>query len=153
LYYRLNVLPIAIPPLRERKEEILPLVQSVLQRLNQKYKTFKEFDQNIEGFFYQYAWPGNVRELTNLIERLILTVASNVITKADLPNEYQEQEEQSAIQTGSHTKVMNLKEAAEIAEREILAVAVQKYSSTYKIAEQLGTSQATIVRKLKKYNL
>lgn len=153
LYYRLNVIPITIPPLRERKEEILPLVHSVLQRLTKKYNIYKEFDHNVDSFFYQYGWPGNVRELTNLIERLILTVSSNVIAKADLPLEYQDQEEQSTVLTGSHAKVMNLKEAAEIAEREILAIAIQKYSSTYKIAEELGTSQATIVRKLKKYNL
>lgn len=152
LYYRLNVLPISIPPLRERKEDILPLVASVLGKLNKQYKMAKSFDRSVEWFFSRYPWPGNVRELTNLIERLILTVPSSVITVEDLPPEYREQERQSPA-TSAFTRVMTLKEAAEIAEREILAIAVQKFHSTYKIAEELGTSQATIVRKLKKYNL
>ncbi|WP_019119710.1 sigma-54 interaction domain-containing protein [Brevibacillus massiliensis] len=153
LYYRLNVIPLYIPPLRERKEDILPLVRSVVHRLNRQYNTDKKLDQDVESFFYQYAWPGNVRELTNLIERLILTVPTDEIGLADLPPEYREQDVPESGPACSHNKVMTLKEAAEIAEREILAIAMQKYNSTYKMAEQLGTSQATIVRKLKKYNL
>ncbi|MFM1654131.1 sigma-54 interaction domain-containing protein [Brevibacillus sp. B_LB10_24] len=153
LYYRLNVIPLFIPPLRERKEDILPLVRSVLHKLNRQYNTAKKLDRAVESFFYQYAWPGNVRELTNLIERLILTVPSDVIGLADLPTEYREQDEPGSAAASAHTKVMTLKEAAEIAEREILAIAMRKYNSTYKMAEELGTSQATIVRKLKKYKL
>ncbi|MBZ5752965.1 sigma-54 interaction domain-containing protein [Metabacillus rhizolycopersici] len=146
LYYRLNVLPISIPPLRERREDILPLVQSILQKVTNTYGISKEFDQNIKNFFYNYNWPGNVRELSNLVERLVITVPSNFITTVDLPEEYQDKVPVAINE-------MTLKEAAENAEREILSVAVQKFKNTYELAEGLGSSQATIVRKLKKYNL
>lgn len=146
LYYRLNVLPISIPPLRERREDILPLVQSILQKVINTYGISKEFDQNIKNFFYNYNWPGNVRELSNLVERLVITVPSNFITLVDLPEEYQDK-------VPVAIEEMTLKEAAENAEREILSVAVQKFKNTYELAEGLGSSQATIVRKLKKYNL
>ncbi|MBU8878014.1 sigma 54-interacting transcriptional regulator [Bacillus sp. FJAT-29790] len=149
LYYRLNVLPISIPPLRERREDILPLVQSFLQKVTEKYGISKEFDRNLKNFFYHYNWPGNVRELSNLVERLVITVPNNFITASDLPEEYKDKKEVPA----AYIKEMTLKEAAEDAEREILSVAVQKFKNTYELAEGLGTSQATIVRKLKKYNL
>ncbi|SFI88854.1 sigma-54 interaction domain-containing protein [Brevibacillus centrosporus] len=154
LFFRLNVLPISIPPLRERKEDIVPLANSVLEKVNRKYSTEKRFDDKLESFFYHYKWSGNVRELTNLVERLVLTVPSSIIMVEDLPVDYAECEcAGSHSVTSELNRVMTLKEAAEIAEREILALAVQKFHSTYKMAEELGTSQATIVRKLKKYKL
>ncbi|MBS4192366.1 sigma 54-interacting transcriptional regulator [Bacillus sp. FJAT-49705] len=149
LYYRLNVIPISIPPLRERRQDILPLVQYFLKKFNEKYHISKEFDRGLKEFLYHYPWPGNVRELSNMVERLILTVPAQTLTAEDLPFEYQKREEVPVHCTGG----MTLKEAAEIAEREILALALQKYDSTYKMAEELGTSQSTIVRKLQKYNL
>ncbi|MDF2679605.1 MAG: Fis family transcriptional regulator [Brevibacillus sp.] len=153
LFFRLNVLPISIPPLRERKEDIVPLAKNVLEKVNQKYKMEKTFDDKLEHFFYNYKWSGNVRELTNLVERLVLTVPSSIIMVEDLPVDYMDCECTGSHSSNELNRVMTLKEAAEIAEREILALAVQKFQSTYKMAEELGTSQATIVRKLKKYKL
>ncbi|KAB2336232.1 PAS domain S-box protein [Cytobacillus depressus] len=151
LYYRLNVIPISIPPLRARKQDILPLVQYFLKKFNEKYHLSKEFDRGLKEFLYHYPWPGNVRELSNMVERLILTVPAKTLTVEDLPFEYQKKED---VPVPIHyTSRMTLKEATEIAEREILALAVQRYDSTYKMAEELGTSQSTIVRKLQKYNL
>ncbi|WP_342514701.1 sigma 54-interacting transcriptional regulator [Sporosarcina sp. FSL K6-1522] len=149
LYYRLNVLPISIPPLRERREDILPLVQSFLHEITERYGIQKEFDHNLKNFFYHYNWPGNVRELSNLVERLVLTVPKSFITASDLPEEYRDKKEVPV----AYIKEMTLKEAAEFAEKEVLSVAIQKFKNTYELAEGLGTSQATIVRKLKKYNL
>ncbi|MFC7441098.1 sigma-54 interaction domain-containing protein [Laceyella putida] len=167
LFYRLNVIPIFVPPLRERKEDILPLVQYFLKTFNEKYRISKEFDRNLKEFFYHYDWPGNVRELSNLIERLVLTVPSKVVTVHDLPTEYHPYNEAKSSehdrdnndqamgndQGQTSLSTLTLKEAIENAERRLLTFAVQQYNSTYKIAEKLGTSQATIVRKLKKYNL
>ncbi|ASN06838.1 sigma-54 interaction domain-containing protein [Virgibacillus necropolis] len=160
LFYRLNLIPIHIPPLRERKEDILPLVYHVLRAVNTKYGMTKEFDRGIKEFFYNYEWPGNVRELSNLVERLILTVAENIVTVKHLPTEYGHQEysepeydQPENDREDEYEKEMTLKEAKEIAERKILAVAIQKYSSTYEMAQQLKTSQTTIVRKLKQYKL
>jgi PAS domain S-box-containing protein len=151
LFYRLNVLPLYIPPLRERRDDILPLIYYYLDKLNNKYSLSKKFSQEVKDFFYHYDWPGNVRELANLVERLILIVTSEIITIKDLPEEYKLVKKKE--KTSSSTKVMTLKEVVEIAERKVLAAALEKFSSTYRIAEVLGTSQPTIVRKLKKYNL
>jgi PAS domain S-box-containing protein len=147
LYYRLHVIPICVPPLRERKEDILPLVQFFLQHFQEKYRITKEFSREVKDFFYDYHWPGNVRELSNLVERLILIVASDVITLEDLPDEYREKT------SHPESRIRSLKDVIELTERELLAMAVQKFDTTYQIAKELGTSQPTIVRKLKKYRL
>jgi PAS domain S-box-containing protein len=149
LYYRLNVIPLEIPPLRERREDILPLAQYFLKLFQEKYQIEKELSRDLKEFFYQYHWPGNVRELSNLVERLVLIVPSKRITLSDLPAEYRQKETLPV----AISKPKSLKEAIESAEREILKIAVETLDSTYKIAEELGTSQATIVRKLKKYRL
>lgn len=169
LFYRLNVIPISIPALRERKEDILPLVQYFLNIFNRKYGISREFDRRLKDFFYHFDWPGNVRELSNLIERLVLTVPSKVVTVHDLPFEYNSFHEEDPTNNDREeapeniqddeeemttpVSITTLKEAIETAERELLVAAVEQYGSTYKIAEKLGTSQPTIVRKLKKYNL
>jgi PAS domain S-box-containing protein len=146
LYYRLNVVPIHIPPLRERRSDILPLSDHFLTLFNKKYHARKCFDQDVKHLFYAYNWPGNVRELSNLIERLVLTLPVDTVTKDVLPVEYQ-----------STSKLANsrssLKAALENVEREILSHALRKHKTTYELADHLATSQATIVRKLKKYKL
>ncbi|GIO22546.1 sigma-54-dependent Fis family transcriptional regulator [Oceanobacillus sp. J11TS1] len=147
LYYRLNVIPIKIPPLRERRDDILPLVQLFLKKVNEKYNLTKALDYKLKSFLLSYNWPGNIRELANLIERLAVTTYKEVITMEDLPAEYR--------QTNDVTidKIVSLKDAAEIAEKKVLTLAAEKYKSTYEIAEALGSSQPTIVRKLKKYKI
>lgn len=149
LYYRLNVIPIFVPPLRERRDDILPLLQFFLEKANTKYHANKEFDHELHDYFYRYSWPGNIRELANLVERLVLTTNSDLITLKDLPSEYKKDEE--SLQTFSQP--MTLKEASELAEKQLLQAACNKYRTTYEIAKALNTSQATIVRKLKKYRL
>lgn len=72
LYYRLNVIPVIIPPLKERREDILPLIQMFLNKFNESYQLNKEFEPKLNDFFYTYDWPGNIRELSNLIERLVI---------------------------------------------------------------------------------
>ncbi|MFS8630180.1 MAG: sigma 54-interacting transcriptional regulator, partial [Bacillales bacterium] len=149
LYYRLNVVPIHIPPLRERRDDILPLVYHYLARYNEKYKVSKDFDRELKNFFYYYHWPGNVRELSNLIERLILTVPHQLLTVHDLPEEYKKHLDDDS----EKDEEISLKEAVEREEKKLLQKAVKKYRTTYEIAEKLKTSQSTIVRKLQKYNL
>lgn len=69
LYYRLNVVPIEIPPLRERKRDIRPLVESFLKDMNKKYRYQKRFADAAMEILYSYVWPGNVRELKNVVEQ------------------------------------------------------------------------------------
>ncbi|MEY8732429.1 sigma 54-interacting transcriptional regulator [Peribacillus frigoritolerans] len=149
LFYRLNVIPITIPPLRERREDILALTDLFLTKANEQYKFSKEIDSRLKEYFYQHDWPGNVRELINIVERLVVLTDNRILSINDLPEEYQPENRNQPNLNATFT----LKEAVERAEKEILTKAAQTYQTTYEIAEALESSQATIVRKLKKYRL
>lgn len=149
LFYRLNVIPITIPPLRERREDILALTDLFLTKANEQYKFSKEIDSRLKEYFYQHDWPGNVRELINIVERLVVLTDNRILSINDLPEEYQPENRNQP----NLNATLTLKEAVERAEKEILTKAAQTYQTTYEIAEALDSSQATIVRKLKKYRL
>ncbi|MFF2498614.1 MULTISPECIES: sigma-54 interaction domain-containing protein [Peribacillus] len=149
LFYRLNVIPITIPPLRERREDILALTDLFLTKANEQYKFSKEIDSRLKEYFYQHDWPGNVRELINIVERLVVLTDNQILSINDLPEEYQPENRNQP----NLNAALTLKEAVERAEKEILIKAAQAYQTTYEIAEALESSQATIVRKLKKYRL
>lgn len=150
LYYRLNVVPISIPPLRERREEILPLSYIHLEKLNEKYGTQKKLNDELKLFIYHYDWTGNVRELFNLLERITLLNEEDILGIEHLPKEYQRETSEPQIEKAGQ---MTLKEAVEKAERQLLEAAVKKCGTTYEIAKMLDTSQPTIVRRLKKYKI
>ncbi len=149
LYYRLNVVPINVPPLRERPEDVLPLIQSYLQQYNQKLKENKTLDPTALSVLLRYSWPGNIRELQNMIERLILTTRDEVITEDNLPIFIRNS---TQIQP-SQPDDLSLGEALELAEKEILIRDMTQYKSTRAIAKALKVSQPTVVRKLHKYGL
>lgn len=88
LYYRLNVFPIDIPPLRERKEDILPLVDYFLEKFNKKLGLSVGMDREVKEMLLRYEWPGNIRELENLIERMMLLAKNNLITSGEVPAEF-----------------------------------------------------------------
>jgi TyrR family helix-turn-helix protein/PAS domain S-box-containing protein len=147
LFYRLNVIPIEIPPLRERKEDIIVLTNRFWEDLNRKYGTNRKLDKEVYDLLMEYTWPGNVRELENCIERIMVTVNKNYIRAEDLPpillnNTLNRVEDQ---------KIVPLRKALDDTEKELILKAYKQYKNTYKIAEVLGVSQSTIVRKLKKY--
>ncbi|MEW6275175.1 MAG: sigma 54-interacting transcriptional regulator [Bacillota bacterium] len=149
LYFRLNVVPIFVPPLRERQEDIIPLLFFYQDFFNKKYNLKKEFTPDAISVLAQYHWPGNVRELVNVVERLLVTSVSPVISSANLP------EEIYSSTMGSHEVVsikgiIPLKQAVEELERQLLEKALVSYGSTYKAAEALKIDQSTIVKKLKK---
>jgi DNA-binding NtrC family response regulator len=88
LYFRLKVIPIEIPPLRERAEDLVPLAESFLQHFNREFhKQVKGIDPAAIELMQQYTWPGNVRELRNAIERAVLLTDGDMLSKADLPTE------------------------------------------------------------------
>ncbi|WP_259455860.1 hypothetical protein [Bacillus sp. PK3_68] len=121
-----------------------------LKKINQKYGTTKQLNEELKSFFYEYHWPGNVRELSNLLERLVLLTRDHIIGLENLPAEYKAETAEAAAQDGH---IVTLREATEAAEKKVLLWAVKKYKTTYEIAEALDTSQPTIVRKLKKYKI
>jgi len=150
LYYRLNVVPINIPPLRERPEDIIPMIRIFLNENNKKMKEHKEIDSKAIAILIKYPWPGNVRELQNIIERLVITTKGSTILPQNLPSFIHE-----AVK-GGDTRIpaaKSLKAALEHAEREILLKAKKQYKTTRAMAKALGVSQPTIVRKLQKYRI
>lgn len=149
LYYRLNVVPINVPPLRERPEDILPLLQANLVKYNKKLNENKTLSPSALSILLRYPWPGNIRELQNIMERLILTTRDDSITEENLPIFIKNSARVQPVQDSE----LSLCAALEHAEKEILARALADYKSTRAIAKALKVSQPTIVRKLHKYGL
>ena len=156
LYYRLHVIPLHIPSLRERKEDITLLINHYLKKFNQKYHSLKKLHSSTYEFLLQYDWPGNVRELENLIERLVLTSEEHTIYPNFLPAHMTEQNKShknkhSLIHEESDSDSLPLKDALEQVEKSIILKAYHRYKTTYEMANALGISQPSVVRKLKKY--
>jgi len=152
LYYRLNVVPISIPPLRERPEDVIPMIRTFLNQNNRKMKEHKEIDSNSMAILMKYSWPGNVRELQNIIERLVITTRGNIILPENLPS-FIIENAKNHEPTLANSEVTSLKKALDLAEIEILAQALEKHKSTRAMAKALNVSQPTIVRKLHKYKI
>ncbi|MEC2072303.1 sigma-54 interaction domain-containing protein [Alkalihalophilus marmarensis] len=148
LYFRLNVVPIRIPPLRERTTDILPLLDHFVEQFSQKYKRSRLLDDAVKQQLFKQPWPGNIRELINLIERLVVVSTSEIITINDLPESYYLPYGQ-ALELEEKT----LPEIIEGVEREVLQKAKTQYRTTVEMAKYLGVSQPTIVRKLSKYKI
>ncbi|GAB7054826.1 MULTISPECIES: sigma 54-interacting transcriptional regulator [unclassified Paenibacillus] len=149
LYYQLNVVPIAIPPLRERKEDVIPLILYFTDQLNRKYGLKKKFNPLVLKKMQEYAWPGNVRELQNMTERLFVTTEDEWIHEEHLPDHVNVNvKEHKGIQIH---QIMPLKDAVELLEKELLQLAQKRYHSTTKIAEVLGVNQSTVSRKLSRW--
>ncbi|GAX88978.1 transcriptional regulator [Effusibacillus lacus] len=149
LFFRLNVIPIHVPPLRHRTEEIPLLIDLYLDRFNRRYGLQKMIDSEVREIFLRYRWPGNIRELENLIERLVLTSESSMIRITDLPDGFQTNARPSTAV--SVNGIVPLKHAVEMVEAELLRRAHEEYGTTYKMAEVLKVNQSTIVRKLSRY--
>lgn len=147
LFYRLNVVTLHLPPLRERREDIIPLAHHFLKVVNKKYHTEKSFSSGVIDIFENYDWPGNVRELENLIENLIITSISDVITKENLPKKLLPQD---TLISETQQKIMPLKSFIEVAEKEMIDRAIKECGSVRKAAAALEVNPSTIVRKLQK---
>ena len=152
LYYRLNVLPIHVPALRERKEDVDELTQYFIEKYNKKYaKNFVLTDAQKERLRL-YSWPGNVRELRNIIERYVITGNENVIFNL----KYEEEQDAGAVPYieshihDEHGKILPLKEKMNELEQEyIKAVLAANENNVQKTAEQLQVHRSLIYRKVK----
>ncbi|WP_027363891.1 sigma-54-dependent Fis family transcriptional regulator [Desulfotruncus alcoholivorax] len=147
LYFRINVVPLTIPPLRERKEDIIPLVQSFKKKYELKYSFNKNINARVYDIFLNYHWPGNVRELDNMIERLMVTTQGPEVGVEDLPSYLFE----NHIRTEPEIcvrGVMPMKNAVIQLERQLLHNAIKEYGSANKAARALKVNQSTVVRKL-----
>lgn len=155
LFFRINVVPLYIPPLRERKEDIPELIWFYLNRFNKRYGVQKDIATEVVEVLTEYSWPGNIRELQNLIERLVVISEGERITLECLPNEYLNRCVGQSHMSLAREPIEQdqLRNTLASVEKEILLEAYQKYRSTYKVARVLGVSQPTVVRKLRKYGL
>ncbi|NLO21462.1 MAG: sigma 54-interacting transcriptional regulator [Syntrophomonadaceae bacterium] len=153
LYYRLNVVPIEIPPLRARKEEIPLLLAHFIKLFNRKYKMNKVWSNHVIDILMEYDWPGNVRELENLVERLVVTIAENVLCREHLPLHLRNTIHQPSHPQISVSGIMPLREAVEVVEKQILELAVARFQITREIAQELKIDPSTVLRKAAKYGI
>lgn len=144
LYYRLHVFPLYLPPLRKRREDILPLARSFLHRLATLYhKKVTDISQAAAQRLVEYEWPGNVRELENAMECAIVRMAGDSVTLADLPPKLKESGLANTRQEGNNQEQEALFQA--------LACFGESVEGKAQAAASLGISIATLYRKLRKY--
>ena len=146
LYYRLNVVPISIAALRERSEEIPPLLEYYLASCNARYQRQVQLSLEALDLLCEYSWPGNIRELINIIERLVVTSRTEVIEALDLPEEILNLDPQQVDDSR-----LPLRKVLENAERTAIRAALQLHKTTRQAAKALGVSQATVVQKMKRW--
>ncbi|WP_022853836.1 sigma-54-dependent transcriptional regulator [Thermodesulfatator atlanticus] len=154
LYYRLNVVPIHIPPLRERPEDIPLLVEEFLEEFA-KHSGLgrKKISEEALAALKQYHWPGNIRELRNLIERLVIMSRGNIITLDDLPQEFQ-RPSQTPPPEEPWFKCDDFKTARHLFEREFLRRKLAEYNGNIsQTAEAIGLERSYLHRKLKSLGL
>jgi PAS domain S-box-containing protein len=150
LYYRLCVVPIYIPSLSERREEILPLAEIFLRRFNTKYSFNKQFNKEVKKWMYNYDWPGNVREVQNIVEHLAIVSDSDLIEIADVART-----QPGTAVTEDYLSLeenISLKEANEKLEKILIERVSKSHKNSRDAAQALGISQATFLRKAHKYD-
>jgi sigma-54 specific flagellar transcriptional regulator A len=157
LYYRLNVIPVKVPPLRERKSDIPHLVSHFLKDFNRKCEAdVQGFSEDAIGFLKQYNWPGNVRELKNIVERMVVLKGEGVLEVEDLPESWTKNDG-TTVPTPSveiTEEGINLNTAVtEFEKRLILESLNQTNWIKNKAAKLLNLNRTTLVEKIKRYKL
>lgn len=157
LYYRLNICKIDVPPLRERRDDILCLAESFTRNWTKKYKIEKELSPDALNNLYDYYWPGNVRELENIIHRLIISSRGVVITGEDVDEILNENAYGDMIvsvkKNFNRGESLDYHQLMEQQEKQIIEYALKKEGTTRKAAELIGLPQTTFARKKLKYGL
>ncbi|OGP91633.1 MAG: two-component system response regulator [Deltaproteobacteria bacterium RBG_16_48_10] len=153
LYYRLNVISIHLPPLRERREDIPLLIDFFLKKYSKaNQKTVSDISKEARGLLLRYPYPGNVRELENLIERAVVLCRGEVITTQDLPFHLKEEKAEGLLQFPAREK--SLPEILEEVERDRIIKALHQHQGVQtKAAESLGLSERMLRYKMKKYGI
>lgn len=151
LYYRLNVLSVTLPPLRDRKEDIRYLVEHFIIKLNDRLnKSIKGIDKECLMLLHEYSWPGNIRELENIVERAMNLCDGDMITPNELPSFLRS--------SSSADRSANLISGNEILpfeeyEKQIIKMAMEKYKSFNAAGKALGLTHRTVSLKCKKYGI
>jgi two-component system NtrC family response regulator len=153
LYYRLNVVSVVIPPLRERKEDVPGLLDFFIKKYNtENKKNITGISAETRDLLMRYGYPGNVRELENIIERAVVLSKKGIITTADLPIHVRTPASEEGL--SAETPKGSLNETLETIERSILLEALKASGGVQtRAAEKLGISERVLRYKLKKYKL
>ena len=155
LYYRLNVVPIKIPNLEERVEDIPVLVNHFLSKYGEKFGVKRGIAVSAMEYLMQKSWPGNIRELENTVQRLMISATGEEITLMDVMREdHGDIFREDMTDGSSEVKTeIDLQSAVDEYEKGLIRYACQKYGSTRKAAKAIGISQTQLVRKKKKYEI
>ncbi|QGG50621.1 sigma-54 interaction domain-containing protein [Lysinibacillus pakistanensis] len=165
LYYRLNIIPIEIPPLRQRRQDIIPLVHHFLAVIGEKYGIHRTIESSAMKILVSYDWPGNIRQLKNMVERICLLATQPEITVYTVQQELdcnttnirdiENAEQLPKLQESAVTTMFSgtLKEQVAAFEKQIIKQALSKYPSIRQAAKSLGCDQSTLVRKIQKFQL
>jgi PAS domain S-box-containing protein len=147
LFYRLHVIPLYVPALRERIEDIEPLVYHFLDYFNKKFSFKKHFSEDAIEMLKAYHWPGNVRQLQNVVERAMVVTNGQLITANELNQLIPKPTAPPPVQIHS---IIPLQRAVELTETQLIQMALSKYKTLTKVAEVLEVSQPTISRRFQK---
>jgi len=151
LFYRLNVIPIHVPPLRERKDDLIPLVGYFLKKFTGKYlKKITNVSPEVMATFSHYDWPGNIRELENVLERMVLMSETDTLALDQLPPEIR-----GIVSTvGASTLKEKIDTISQMTEKQMIIDALNKTNQNRtKAAKLLGISRRTLQNKIKEYGL
>lgn len=150
LYYRLNIILLHIPDLFQRREDIIPMAHFFLKKFNEKYQVEKHISQEVYHIFENYHWDGNIRELENVVERLVIASADNVIKAEHLPPSFFK-----PAQPGQQEMIMaaNYREALESFEKNFWRGAIGQYGSCRQAAIHMGVDPSTVIKKAARYKI
>lgn len=156
LFYRLDVFALSLPPLRERRQDLMKFIPFFLEKYNKAYGFARYLTSDAWTRLLSYDWPGNVRELSNMLERLVVLADKNEIGSEDLDRHLRRSSRKSEsrhIPSPDDTETMTLPEATEILERSMIADARTKYGTCRAMADHLGIDFSTVARKMRKYGI
>jgi two-component system response regulator AtoC len=153
LYYRLNVLQLNVPPLRDRRDDIMLLVEHFIERNNRRLGTkIRELDPHARKLLLNYPWPGNVRELENTIERAVVLAEGDMIAVGDLPERMREPAD--PVAASLTTGELSIKKTARFMEETLIRRALEKTGGNRTAASKLlEISHRALLYKIKDYGI
>jgi transcriptional regulator with PAS, ATPase and Fis domain len=146
LFYRLNVVPIIVPPLRERREAIFDFIAQFLNRYNAKYGLSRQMETDALDLLVSMDWPGNVRELENAVERLVAMARGDLICVEDVVRIFSNKEKKNWVGVDWKTAIRET-------EKRIIIEALRRHKSTRAAAKALSIDQSTVVRKMQRLGI
>lgn len=153
LFYRLNVVEMHVPPLRERREDIPLMAIHFLNAFNREYNASKALSPEVLNAFRRYAWPGNVRELRHVIESLVVTANEAVIQVGSLPPEFFEAHQAKKTNIRFDRKGTGLKKAVADLEIYLIQEAIKEHGTAIAAVKYLGIDGSTLAKKRQKYGI